>query len=411
MNLKRPLAAALAAWMTTTAPVWAQTGAAAPAPAAAGAPLSAAYAKDLRAIIDALRIFEFLTAANAEPASLSAPERDLMLAFRGQLTRADCYAHIEPVMANALTPARAAELAKLMGLPVFRKREARALAAPGARAGLGDYSDAEVAELRRIDALPAMLEWRAMQPKLKLAVHQAFSDWTARYGEQMVEKAMDVLRRLSADMAAARAAGRMDGVTVGRVGVRFWDQFASLIATSGIRISAASLRLDRELGALGFNDLLEPENLASKARIAHAREVLERAEAALETMLNDVNGAIRDREDGLRSIEFPRKGEYLKSFDREIGQLYAFFVDFGEASRRVLDQYRRVLAFIDERQEGVRLQDGKLVFATDADLAMAREIFSHIGAAAAELQRVVEAQRKREGARMDQAGADKQFPK
>jgi hypothetical protein len=156
---------------------------------------------------------------------------------------------------------------------------------------------------------------------------------------------------------------------------------------------------------LGFYDVLKPEYLASKVSLAHSREVVDQVEAALDIFLKEIDSAMKEREDGMRAVEFTNKESYVNMIDRTLGQTYGFFVDFGEANRKVLNQYRRTLAFFEERQGKVMLKDGRLLFESDADLAMAREVMGNVDVVAADLRRLLAEQNKREEALMKKAAA------
>ena len=402
MNWRRPLALVLLALSAASAPAGAQTGDAA---AASGA-VSAAYAKDLRTIMEGMRTFENVSSVKPNSAALPQGDREFDVAFRRQMTREDVYRHLQPAFARVLSAKRAADVAQLMSSPVVRKREARAMVAPNnVSYGSSYFTAAEAAELRRIDFSPAMVEWRALQPKLGADVYKAMTTWAIQFGDQMAERARNVLRKVSADLAAAREPGQARTITVGRVGLPYLDQIVWAVGSSLIRINNAARRFEDELAHLGFADVLKPEYLASRVSLAHSRNVVEGAEIALEALLKDVNGAVKDREDAMHAVEFSNKDEYVKSINRSLGNAYAFYVDFGEANRRVLDQYRRALAFFEERQQKIQFKDGNLTFSSDADMVMAREIFSNVELAKAKLRSVVEEQTKRESALMNKAGS------
>jgi hypothetical protein len=391
------MAAAAMALLAALPPLHAETD---PASAAASAAeLSPAYVKDLRELLEALRTYEWLAAPPSNAGSLTAADREFDTAFRRQVTLEETYRRLVPVYARFITPKQAAELAKAARSPAFRKREARGQAAGGATVYPSNFlKPAEMAELRRIDAMPAVIALRGMQKKIHVEVNDALGRWARQFDDGLADKAEQVLNKVSADLAAAREAGEGRTITIGRVSVPYMDKVVWISGSAIIKMSNAYRKFGNELKYYGFEDILKPEYLGSKVSLAHSRSVVEQVEASLEKLLKDIDQAIKERDEALRGVESPRMSNYLKKVEAATGGSYAYMIDFGEAYRRMLDEHRRVLSFISERQSKVHYEDGKLLFADDADLAMAREIYAKLDQASADLRALVARQLEKEEA-------------
>ena len=397
MRLTRQMAAGTMALLAALAPLHAEPET---APAATNAAeLSPAYVNNVRELLEALRTYEWLAAAPAYSATQTAADREFDMAFRRQVTPDETYRRMVPVYARFITPKQAAELAKVARTPAFRKREARGQSVGGAPIYLSTFlTPAEMAELRRIDAMPAVIALRATQKKITADVNETLGRWARQFDERLSDKAEEVLNKVSADLAAAREAGEGRTITIGRVSVPYMDKVVWISGSAMIKMSNAHRKFANELKYVGFDDIVKPEYLGSKVSLAHSRTVVEQVEASLEKLLKDIDQAIKERDEALRGVESPRMSNYLKQVEEGTGGSYAYMVEFGEGYRRMLDEHRRVLAFIGERQSKVHYQDGKLLFADDADLAMARDIFARLDLASADLRALVTRQAEKEEA-------------
>jgi hypothetical protein len=355
------------------------------------------HAQDLRELFIGLRIFKSLQREPRNWATLSAPDREFDLAFRRQMSEEEVYRRLTPGYAALINPKQAAELARLTRAPAWRKREQRLHELNGASVYLSTFmTPGEIAETRRIDAAPAMLALRANEKKLHQTVQDAMDRWSRQFDQELNVRMVDVQRKVKSDMAANRESGSGGTITIGRVGVPYADKYAYITGSGIIKIDNAYNRFENRLKNLGFSDILKSEYLASKVSLAHSRTVVEQADAALTTLLNDVDLAIKEREEALSKLELPRQGESQRKIDSATGGAYGYMVDFGEGYRRLLDDHRRLLAFIAERSAKVFYEDGKLMFSTDQDLALARELFDKLDSSRADLVALVDRQIKKE---------------
>jgi hypothetical protein len=411
-----PLAALLLALATGSTPSWAQVaeGAAAPSVAPASTPalalpaaeapnpvLAADYVSDLREIIDATLVYRYISSARGlDLTKVPAADREFELAFRRQMTQEELTRQLVPAYARVFAPAQARQLAQAMHAPVFRKREQLAFDLPGAAPALigASFTAAERAELVRLSSAPVWVTWKAQQAKLGEAVREVTRNMGAQYGRQISARALAALRKVDADLKAANAAGNGVTIKIDRVGLSYMDKIVWTVGSSMIRLNNAYGRFDRALERSGFVDVLKPTALADKAGRAHSREVVENAETLLNALMAEADAAFKEREEGLRAIDFVHKEEYMKHLNQSLGGIYGFMIDYGEANRRVLDEYRRTLAFCDEREGKLHLQDGRLMFENDADLQAARQVFGQVDAARDALRRMVDAQNQRDDA-------------
>lgn len=393
MKLTKLGAVAVFAIATLATPLYAETQA---APSALQA-VSASHAQDLRDLMIALRTFQVLKNEPSDWAQMSAPRREFDAAFRHQMTEEETYRRLMPGYAAVITAKQAADMARLTRSTAWRKREKRLQELKGASVYLSTFmTPAEITETRRIDMHPAMAALQGHRKSLH-QVHQQVADrWASQFSDQLSSKLVTVLRKVKSDLAAGREANTTGAITIGRVGVSYYDKFAFTSGSALIKMDNAYNAFENTMKHLGFEDILKPEYLASKVSVAHSRTVVDETERALEVLLKDVDAAIKERDAQLRTIELPQQAESSRSIENATGNAYAFMVEFGESNRRVLEDHRRLLAFVAERSGAVQFKDGQLLFASDADLNMAKDLFNKLDASRAEVDTIIERQQQKE---------------
>ncbi len=402
MNLTRLMAGLTLALLAALAPAHAQQEAASPATAE----LAPAYAKDLRDLLEAVRSYEWLSGPPAPGATATAADREFDSAFRRQITAEETYRRLAPVYARFIPPRQAAELARLTRTPGFRKREARGQQAGGGLIYPSTFlTPAELAELHRVDATPAIVALRANQKKIHAEVNEAVGRWAHQFDERMADQAHDVLRKVDADLAAARAAGEGRTIKIGHVAIPYMDKVVWISGSSIIKMSNAYNKFEDELKYVGFADILKAEYLGSRVSLAHSRGVLDQVEVSLEKLLKEIDQIIKERDEALRGVETPRMSNYLKKIETATGGSYGYMVEFGEAYRHMLDEKRRLINFVGERQSKVHYEDGSLLFSDDADLVTVREIFAKLEQARLEVNAVIDRQLKKEEAAQRRGGS------
>jgi hypothetical protein len=411
LTLNKPLAAILLALASSTC-AWAQVAEGEPAVAsvAATGELAPAYASDLREIMEATLAYRYLSGTrNLDLNKLPAADREFELVFRRQIKPEDLLRQLQPAYARVFTAAQAHQLAQLMRAPAFRKREQLSYDMPGVSgiAFAAYFTAAEKAEISRIVAMPIMATYTAQQSKLGAEVREVLRAMAKQYGRQVAARAMVALRKVDADLKAAHAAGNGVTIKIDQVGLAYMDKMVWVIGSSMIKVDNAHRRFENGLKRLAFDDVLKPSVLVSQTGRAHSREVVESAETLLDALLVDADAAFKEREEGLRAIDFIHKEEYVKQINQALGNAYGFMIDYGEATRHVLDEYRHVLAFCDERNGKLHVENERLLFEGDADLQAARQVFRQVDAARDALNRLIDEQNRSDDATL----RGKQAPK
>ncbi|MES2316981.1 MAG: DUF3857 domain-containing protein [Pseudomonadota bacterium] len=175
------------------------------------------------------------------------------------------------------------------------------------------------------------------------------------------------------------------------------------------------------LGALGQFDIqFQPEYQRVRLHrlaLLRGKQVIDKLASADIRFLQreNVDLAIKERDEKLRKLVLPQQSASTRTIEGATGDAYACMVEFGEGYRRLLDDHRRLLAFVAERSGKVLYEDGKLLFTCDADLVLACELFNKLDATRVELNTIVERQIKKEldaesrqrGERVEPAPTDK----
>lgn len=359
--------------------------------------VSARHAQDLRDLMVAIRIFKSFQRNPKNWAEMSGPDRELDTALRRQMTEEETYRRLTPGYAAVINAKQAADIARVTRSPAWRKREARLQDLNGASVYLNTFmTAAEITEARRADLHPAMAAFMGHRKSLHQKNQDALDSWAREFAREQDIKLANVLRKVQSDLAANRAAGTSGTITIGRVGIPYMDKMAYVSGSGYIRLDNAYHRFEVKLKNLGFQDILKSEYLVSKISVAHSRTVVEETEAALETLLKEVDLAIKERTDEMSKLELPKQAESVRKLETVTASAYGFMVDFGEHYRRLLDDHRRLLAFVSERSGKMEFKDGQLLFSSDADLKMALELFAKLEATRGELNGMIDAQLAKE---------------
>jgi transcriptional regulator of heat shock response len=395
MKLKPLLVFCLAAAASIGAPAASHASETAPA---ADESRSAAYDKDLCSIIESHHTYEYIK-QTPQPKGLPPFELEFVMAMRNQMTRPELCRHLQPALAKLLNPGKASVLAKLTSSEAYRKREGKGLVSSRITSGgMVLYTQAEMAELRRLDANPAIVEWRALQPQLEKEVKQAITSWNTEYAAAVSLKLVDEMARIEAELAAAREKKDRSKrtITFKQIGLPSFDQLIYVMGNNLIKMFNAFSRFENELDVSGFNNLVSPERLVTQEDLRHAGEVMDQADAAVVHLMESLDTALKERESGLSSLNMNSQDRFRKIIESKMTGGYTFFVDFGEGMRGVMEQQRKLLVFLGEHQGKYKVADGKFVFQSEEDLATLRSIGANIDRSREALNTLINAQERRE---------------
>lgn len=354
-----------------------------PAGAATAAAASPAHAAHLREIIDGIALYEVFRGQQLPPGA-SAYERQFAQQFLRQASEEELVRRLTPALAGIVNPRLAAQVARLVASPAVRQRELRILA--GAAGGYA--TNAEVAELRRIDADPAMKEFQRLKPALKTAISHAIARWSEDFGSELNARAGAVLDKLETDMREARDKPFRQ-VEIGSVGFEPLDQVVRSVGKCKMRFAKAFDRQGKELKQTRYDEYFMAKKLANSQHLVNAYGAIDRAEWILENTLIELNAAIKEREEGLARSSFANQPKFRAQLDEGTAQLYTFAGDYGEAARGLTAQHRKVVAFMQTHLFNVSVKDDKLAFSDEEDLRQATEVFDQLVRARTRLDEVV----------------------
>jgi hypothetical protein len=349
---------------------------------AASATVSPAHAAHLRAIIDGIALYEIMRRQQL-PAALDGYDRQFAQLFLRQTSEDELARRLVPSFAKTISPPLAAQVAKLVSAPAVRQRELRNTAGSAPQ-----LSKTQLEELIRIEANPAMKEFRRLQPALHASVKRVVSTWSEEFGTQLHARAWGVLEKLDEDLRAARNA-QLRQVEIGKVGFEPLDQLVRAVGKCTLRFAKAFEAQGKELQNTRYDEYFQAERLANSQHLVNAYEAIDRAEWILENTLKELNAAIREREEGIAQSAFANQPGFRGKFDDATARMYTFAGDYGEAARRLTAQHRKVVAFMQTHLFNVTVKDGKLLFSDEDDLRQASEIFEQLTQARARLDEVI----------------------
>ncbi len=337
------------------------------------------HSRDIRAIIDAEYLFEFLT----KPRFVAPDdfEQEFMAAFRAQATHEEMMRRLAPAFGKEIGPLLAAQLERQMNNPVYRKRAARGLNQVG-NMDLGGttafFTDQELKTLRSIDAHAAMVQYRALQPKLQAVVREAVGIWSNDYAAQLNGKAADAIEQIEKNLVAAREANDGRTIKIPRIGFAPWDQIIDAYGQCSIKFANAFAQQDAAMLKLNYGEFLRPTYLIDRQHVEQAPAVIDQAEAILESTVTQLDAAVKERELAIGKSSMVKSPRLRKQYEHGIASLYAYVGDYSEAVRLQLAQHRQAVAFMQSQNGNFTVHDGKVALPTEEARLQAVQIFEKL---------------------------------
>jgi len=347
------------------------------------------HSRDVRTIIDAEYLFEFLT--KPRPVAPNDFEQEFMAAFRAQATHEEMMRRLVPVFGKEIGPLLAAQLERQMNNPVYRKRAARGLNQIG-NMDLGSttayFTGQELQTLRSIDAHPSMVQYRALQPKLQAVVREAIGSWSNDFAAQLNGKAADAIEQVEKDLVAAREANDGRTIKIPTVGFTPWDQVIEAYGQCSIKFANAFALQEAAMLKLNYSEYLRPTYLTDKQHVELAPGVIDQAEAILESTVAQLDAAVKERELAIGKSSMVKSPRLRKQYENGIASLYAYVGDYSEAVRLQLAQHRQVVAFMQSQNGNFAVHDGRVSFPTEEVRLQAVQIFEKLDEARQRLQQL-----------------------
>jgi hypothetical protein len=343
MNGRRLASLALALGILAAPP--GASAAETPAWTAASSP---AYASDLRAYLDSVRWYERSIAT--VPRTGEPLEREIITGFLASMTADQYYARAMPVFARHIQP-----------------RDAQTLGAMARRkpVPLGTQQ-------------AALKAYWAMEKTVGPELAPVWRDLVAAYSRRMHERMVAEIRRGIADLAAHRGTGYK--VAVNRVGLPTLDRIAWLVVHNNVQQTNALQVMDQHCrgGAMAIAFL--PSTLMASNGPPVARKALDDCEGALETTEKSNEAAYNELRDGLRGLHLPEKSGLAQELETGSRSYYEFHMKLGEMNRQMLQDHRNLLNLVEAKRDHIHLQDDRLMFDSEDDLAEMNRIVGEIQA-------------------------------
>jgi len=335
------LAPLLLALALGTTPIGGQ--AAVPVPSSTS---TARHAADLRAYLDSIHWHEH--ALVEIPHSNVPSEREFFDAFAKATTPDEFYAKAMPIFESYIPAKEAHTLSQMAsGRPVSTTDKQAAL-----------------------DAF-ASIEEHA-KPKLR-HVWDALMD---AFSQHTLERAIAEVRRSIADMAAHTEPDYMP--SVGKVGLSYVDQMASLTVTLYARQWNASKLRDGRCAAASPDNALAPATLLAPGGFAAAHRALDECERALQTQEATNEAAFKDFSTGAQAVQLVDQSRLREQLEQVSQAAHERARKLSQLHHQLLDDQRRLVSMMEARREHVRIEDGQLTFDTDDDVVQVNRLVDDI---------------------------------
>ena len=281
---------------------------------------------------------------------------------------------LAPAYANYLTTGEAQQVAAYYRSSSGQRRADAMLARNGALGGGAQelYTDKEVAEYKRIDALPGMRALGAAQKQLTEQGGRALAEWSTRYYAGYRSKAMLQVAAIMRDTMAQGEALRLPKPLLEPSGMPLLDKVMDIIARNCVQIAQKTHAMQKDVDNYGINQAITPARLADARGIAQSRADIGKADQRMERFLSDVMAQLEQYR--TQVAEFATDAKARESMDNAIAPAYTLMVRLAEVQRAMFDVFGRILDFAESRQGRIEVRDGRLVFLDETDRAPMHEL-------------------------------------
>jgi hypothetical protein len=239
--------------------------------------------------------------------------------------------------------------------------------------------------------LSQMASGRTVSPTDKQAALDAFASieehakpklrhvWDAlmdAFSQHTLERAIAEVRRSLADMAVHTEPDYMP--SVGKVGLSYVDQMASLTVTLYARQWNASKLRDSRCAAASPDHALAPATVLASGGFAAAHRALDECERALQTQEATNEAAFKDFSTGAQAIQLADQSSLRKQMEQASLAVHERARKLSQLHRQLLDDQRRLVSVMEARREHVRIEDGQLTFDTDEDVVQVNRVVDDI---------------------------------
>jgi hypothetical protein len=314
---------------------------------------------------------------------------------------------LAPVYANYLTASEALQAAAYYRSSSGQRRADALLIRGGVLSGTPQelYTDKEVAEYKRMDALPGVRSMGAAQKKLTENAGRALAEWSTRYYAGYRNKAMARIAAIMGDSIAQGEAARLPEPLIEPSGMATLDKLMDIIARNCVQIAHMTTAMQKDVNSYGINNAITPARLVNAKGIAQSRTALSQADQRMERYLTDVMTQLEQYRSQV--AEFAPDAKARVNMDNEIAPAYTLMVRLAEVQRAMFDVFGRVLDFSESRLGRIELRDGRLVYQDEADRAPMQELMAQLQKVVVQAQQLAGDGKKMSDGAMSALTADK----
>lgn len=296
--------------------------------------------------------------------------------FVNELTEEKVERRIVPVLARHLSTAEASEIDRYLKSKEGAKLVAE-FSAVLRRAPLpGDPTRPSAADRRVADRFAltaASRHWAAAQKRADADLAAMWRTWMT---EVVTTRQVETLGRLLADPEAPITTGEPAEA------IEFLRSFARILRDVMQDMQRANEEYQTAAANAGLAERTTPKMLAAPEQVAASRQAIVRLQDALTTRQRVVESLLEDATRRIREMPAPnvvQGKQFVQGIERAMERNYAFFLEFGENQRRLLDLFDRIFVLAETHQRNLTVQDGKLIFPDNESLATFRDLARQLG--------------------------------
>jgi len=352
--------------------------AAAPAAAQVSQPMTASHTAAVRKLMELLHLIPVIRYSLTQAAPPDPAFRDVLHYMGTYVSEDEFYTRLAPTYGKFLSEEDAKQLILEYGdsavqryLTLYADRERGVQPKT-----LPTFSDSEKAIINRAATSPAALKLGAAKVAIREANMQILEAWGIEYTDHFSVVFRESMRELLLAVSAVEPGEPVPPFVPKLTGVDFFDKLIGILTDLLLSTRDITRAYLADIKSYDLEHVLQPARLVSMEGIASSRASVTKAADRVEIYLQKVDKILQHKSQPLLDL-VSSKGQ-LKALEHKMAARYDYMLRIGENQRKLLDLYMRILGFAESRVGTVQLQDGSLVFQSEADLKLYQTLIAQL---------------------------------
>ena len=227
---------------------------------------------------------------------------------------------------------------------------------------------ADTQAIKRFNTTSAARQFKALQAQGMAASNEAMKAWASAYQTNLLRNAVRAMDDYYAGLDL-HAKSAPVSYAPPAVGIPAIDKWIQIFARVTARRQIAEWQMLADLEALGLNEFMQADKLASPATVTRQLAAMEQVDIRNDVYFQELDAAFKEFSDAAMMLN---ASAILRdpALEKHIDVQRAYGEKFAKHNRAFLGAIRRVLVFADQRRGKLSASDGKLMLSSREDVAI-----------------------------------------